>query len=166
MKKLLTIFAAICVSVSALADESLLDTMTAQWQTYIFVSTRMPRQDVIELAREASQAHAIVVLNGFGGDSGTLVGTERWAAEINAVCCGKHPAHWIIDPVLAQRYQVKGAPTFVVAQGKSENAGEYSSVAGDISLSQALKFVAQSSQSEPARQYATQVYYSAFANRE
>lgn len=166
MKKLLALLTAFAVPAAAFAADSLLDTMTARWDAYIFVSTHMPRADVIELAREASLAHAVVVLNGFGGDAGTLVATERFAAEINAACCGMRPAHWIIDPVLVQRYHVVSAPTFVVAHGESDNPGEYSAVSGDMSLSQALKFVAQGSQFESARRYATQVYYSAFGNRE
>jgi conjugal transfer pilus assembly protein TrbC len=166
MKKLLALFLSFAVPAAAFADDSLLDTMTARWDTYIFVSTHMPRADVIALAREASLAHAIVVLNGFGGADGTLVSTERFAAEINAACCGKRPAHWVIDPVLAQRYHVVAAPTFVVAHGQSDNGGDYSAVSGDMSLSQALKFVAQESQLELAKQHATQVYYSAFGNRE
>ncbi|MCX4151040.1 MULTISPECIES: TrbC family F-type conjugative pilus assembly protein [Paraburkholderia] len=148
------------------ADESLLGTMTAKWNTYIFVSTRMPQRDVVALAREASAAKATIVLNGFGGSDDTLMSTERYATQINALCCGKRPAHWIIDPVIAQRYRVKSAPTFVVAHGESENAGEYSAVAGDMSLSQALKFFAQGSRHQAAREYATQTYSSAFGNSE
>jgi conjugal transfer pilus assembly protein TrbC len=164
MKKALAMIA-LCGAAAAHAEQaSLLDTMTAPWNTYIFVSTRMPQASVIELAREASQAHAAIVLTGFVGD-GTLTSTQKYAAEINSACCGNKPARWIIDPVLTRRYQVTAAPTFVVAQGDSDNPGEYSKVSGEINLAQALKFFAQTSALPSARDYAGRVYYAAYGER-
>ncbi|WP_058035191.1 TrbC family F-type conjugative pilus assembly protein [Burkholderia pseudomallei] len=153
------------IATSALAEPSLVETMAAPWNTFIFVSTRMPAQSVIELAREASQARAVIVLTGFGGSDSTLTGTQRYAAEINAACCAKQPARWIVDPVLTRRYRVTAAPTFVVGHGSSENQGEYSKVAGEMSLAQALKFFAQTSKLPSARDYATRVYYSAYGSK-
>lgn len=151
---------------AAHADESLMETVSAKWNTYIFVSTRMPRQEVVALARQASQAQAVLVLNGFGGDDATLLSTQRYIADINATCCGKYPAGWLIDPVIVQRYHVSAVPAFAVAQGQSADPGEYSVVTGDMGLSQALKFFAQESRLPSARQYATDLYYRSFGNRE
>lgn len=165
--------ARICVALAcavttaaAYADESLMETVSAKWNTYIFVSTRMPRQEVIALARQASQAQAVLVLNGFGGDDATLLSTQRYIAGINATCCGKYPAGWLIDPVIAQRYHVNAVPAFAIAQGQSADPGEYSVVTGDMGLSQALRFFAQQSRLPSARQYATDLYYRSFGNRE
>ncbi|RQQ88685.1 type VI secretion protein [Burkholderia stagnalis] len=156
---------AICIAPPAFAEPSLVETMAAPWNTFVFVSTRMPVQSVIELAREASQARAVIVLTGFGGSDSTLTGTQRYAAEINAACCAKQPARWIVDPVLTKRYRVTAAPTFVVAHGSSENPGEYSKVAGEMSLAQALKFFAQASRLPSARDYAAKLYYSAYGSK-
>lgn len=147
------------------AEPPLSETIAAPWNTYVFVSTRMPLQSVIELAREASQARAVVVLTGFGGGESTLTSTQQYAAEINRACCAKQPARWIIDPVLTRRYGVRAAPSFVVAHGSSEDPGEFSKVAGEMSLSQALKFFAQTSKLPSARDYASKVYYSAYGSK-
>lgn len=164
MKKILGAFA-FSITTSALAEPTLVKTMAAPWNTFIFVSTQMPAQSVIELAREASQAKAVIVLTGFGGSDATLTGTQRYAAQINAVCCAKQPARWIVDPVLTRRYRVTAAPTFVVAHGNSENPGEYSKVAGEMSLAQALKFFAQTSSLPSARDYSARTYYSAYGSK-
>jgi conjugal transfer pilus assembly protein TrbC len=163
------LFAALTLALPAAgrADEgSLADLVGAKWQTYIFVSTRMREQEVLALAQEASAANAVLVLNGFGGDAQTLTATRRYVAAINAICCGKRGSHWIVDPVIARRYHVSVAPSFVVAHGESADPGEFSKVSGDMSLAQALKFVAQQSQLESAREYASQVYNAAYGNRE
>lgn len=165
MKKLLALLTLAAACTSAHADATLLQTMTARWNTFIFVSTQMPRQSLIELAREASMAHAVIVLTGFGGPGETLTSTQAFAAEINNVCCQKQPARWLIDPVLTKRYHVTAAPTFVIGHGSSDNPGEYSKVSGDMSLSQALKFFAQDSQLVSASDFAKRVYYSAYGDK-
>jgi conjugal transfer pilus assembly protein TrbC len=165
MKKL---FALLTLGIAGLAhadQPTLLDTITAPWNTLIFVSTRMPQASVLKLAREASQANAILVLTGFIAEDGTLTATQRYVAGINNACCGKKPARWMIDPVLTRRFHVTAAPTFVLAHGESDNPGEYSKVAGEISLAQALKFFAQTSQLPSARDYASHVYYTAYGSK-
>ncbi|PZR46035.1 MULTISPECIES: TrbC family F-type conjugative pilus assembly protein [Burkholderiaceae] len=165
MRKLLAMIALGWAATVHADQGSLVESMTAPWNTLIFVSTRMPQASVIELAREASQAHAIIVLTGFTGEDGTLTATQRYAAQINAACCGKKPARWIIDPVLTRRFHVAAAPTFVIAHGDSDNPAEYSKVAGEISLAQALKFFAQTSQLPAARDYAGRAYYAAYGTK-
>jgi conjugal transfer pilus assembly protein TrbC len=165
MKKWIALFVAAVTTVGAQADTPLLETMTARWNTFIFVSTQMPRETLLELAREAGAAHAVIVLNGFGGTDATLMSTQKFAKEINDACCQKQPARWVIDPVLTKRYHVVSVPTFVVGHGNTDNPGEYSKVAGEISLSQALKFFAQDSKLESASDFAKRTYYSAFGDK-
>ncbi|MBU9371006.1 type-F conjugative transfer system pilin assembly protein TrbC [Burkholderia multivorans] len=147
------------------AEPSLSETIAAPWNTYIFVSSRMPLQSIIEVTREASRAHAVIVLTGFAGEESTLTSTQRYAADINRACCTTQPARWIVDPVLTRRYGVTAAPSFVIAHGASENPGEFSKVAGDMSLSQALKFFAQSSRLPSARDYASKLYYATYGTK-
>jgi len=165
MKKLFAFLALAAASMGTHADTPLVDAMTARWNTFIFISTQMPRQTVLELAREASQTHAVIVLTGFGGPGNTLTSTQKFAADVNAVCCGKQPARWIIDPNLTKRYGVTAAPTFVVGHGSSDNPGEYSKVSGEMSLAQALKFFAQDSKLISASDYAKRVYYAAYGDK-
>ncbi|KDR25592.1 MULTISPECIES: TrbC family F-type conjugative pilus assembly protein [Caballeronia] len=165
MKRLLATIMLCCAASTHAEQPSLVDSMTAPWNTLVFVSTRMPQASVIELAREASQAGAVIVLTGFSDENGTLTATQKYAAQISSACCGKKPAHWIIDPVLTRRYHVTAAPTFVVAHGESDDPREYSKVAGEISLAQALKFVAQTSKLPAARDAASRVYYSAYGDK-
>ncbi|MGR9587086.1 TrbC family F-type conjugative pilus assembly protein [Pandoraea sputorum] len=147
------------------ADAPLLQSMTAPMNTFVFVSTDMPQQTLIALAREASLAKAVIVLTGFGGPGKTLTSTQAFAAQINSICCSKNPGRWIVDPVLTRRYQVKAAPTFVVARGSSDSPSDFSKVSGDISLAQALKVFAQESKIRAIREYAKTSYYSTYGNK-
>lgn len=165
MKRLIIALTLGAASMGASADTSLVDAMTARWNTFIFISTQMPRQSLLELSREASQAHAVIVLTGFGGPGNTLTSTQKFAADVNAICCGKQPARWIIDPNLTKRYGVTAAPTFVVGHGSSDNPGEFSKVSGEMSLAQALKFIAQDSRLVSASEYAKRVYYDAYGEK-
>jgi conjugal transfer pilus assembly protein TrbC len=165
MKRSIAFLILAATSMGATAQTPLLDSMTARWNTFIFVSTKMPRQSLVELAREASQAQAVIVLTGFGGSADTLVATQAFAAEINNICCQQKPARWIVDPVLTRRYQVNAAPTFVVGHGKSDNPNEFSKVAGEFSLAQALKLIAQGSRVAPAIDYAKRVYTATYGER-
>lgn len=165
MKKLLATML-LCSAASAHAEQaSLVDSITAPWNTLIFVSTKMPQASVIELAREASAAGAVIVMTGFADEGGTLTATQKYTAQISSTCCGKKPPHWIIDPVLTRRYHVTAAPAFVIVHGESDDPREYSKVAGDISLAQALKFVAQTSKLPAARDAASRTYYTAYGQR-
>jgi conjugal transfer pilus assembly protein TrbC len=147
------------------ASAPLLQSMTAPMNTFVFVSTDMPQQTLITLAKEASLAKAVIVLTGFGGPGKTLTSTQEFAAQINSICCSKHPGRWIVDPVLTRRYQVKVAPTFVVARGSSDSPNDFSKVSGDISLAQALKVFAQNSKIGMIREYAKNSYYSTYGNK-
>lgn len=165
MKKLLALLTLGMATLAKADQPTLIDTMTAPWNALIFVSTKMPQASVLELAKEASQANAILVLTGFIDEGGTLTDTQRYVAGINNACCAKKPPRWMIDPVLTRRFHVSAAPTFVLAHGESDNPGEYSKVAGEMSLAQALKFFAQTSQLPSARDYASHVYYSAYGSK-
>jgi conjugal transfer pilus assembly protein TrbC len=129
----------------------------AQWRTYIFVSTQMPRSSLVALAREASQAHAVLVLNGFSFKAPTLQATQKLIDEINNDCCKPNGAQWLIHPKLFDRYKVKVAPAFVLALGEGEGAGDFSRLTGDISLANALKYF-QESKYEGIRRQSKAVY--------
>ncbi|VVE56501.1 hypothetical protein PAQ31011_05111 [Pandoraea aquatica] len=168
MKKLLSLIS-LTLAVTGVnaqqADAPLLQSMTAPWNTFIFISTDMPQQSVIALAREASLSRSVIVLTGFSGGDNTLTSTQAYVAQINNICCAKQPGRWIVDPVLTRRYQVKTAPSFVVARGSGEAASEYSKVSGNISLAQALKYFAQDSKIQAARDYAKSVYTNTYGNK-
>ncbi|MDN4571862.1 type VI secretion protein [Pandoraea cepalis] len=168
MKKLLALSVLILAAMSAHSQQTeapLLQSITATWNTFIFISSGMPQQSVLALAREASLSRSVIVLTGFSGSEPTLTSTQAYAAEINRICCEKRPARWIVDPVLTRRYQVKGAPTFVVARGSGESESDFAKVSGNISLAQALKFVAQDSKIQSAREYARSVYTATYGNK-
>ena len=106
------------------------DSMRADWSTLIFVSTATPRASLVELAREASRAGAVLVFRGFAqeasqgqGTAADLQGLQAFVAAINAQCCADSKgstATWIVDPRLFDRYKVRTAPTFVVAWGDAD----------------------------------------------
>ena len=136
-----------------------------QWSTYIFVSSKMPRSSLIELAREASQANALLVFNGFDDKEKNTSSMQKLVTEINTACCGKNGAAWSIHPKLFERYNVKAAPAFVIAHGTGNQPGDFSLVSGDMSLANALKFFAQDSKNTSIRARAGEIYRSAFLKR-
>src|SRR5450631_2636811 len=89
-----------------LETQSMLQSMRTGWTTYIFVSTLTPRTSLVELAREASQAGAVLVFRGFGAtgrDEGTpvdLQAMQRRIAEIDEECCKGRKVAWVVDPRL------------------------------------------------------------------
>lgn len=133
-----------------------------QWSTYIFVSSKMPRSSLIELAREATKAQALLVFNGFDDKEKNTASMQKLVAEINTACCGKNGAAWSIHPKLFERYNVKVAPAFVIAHGTGNQPGDFSLVSGDMSLANALKFFAQDSKNNSIRTRAGDIYRSAF----
>lgn len=154
--------------------------MRSGWQTYIFVSSRMPRRSLVELTREETLANAVLVLRGFDvrdGDPVDLVAAQRWIAELQAECCGTPAARgngagttgnggkvaftaarWIVDPHLFERFHVQAAPTFVLAWPGADPERDAVRVEGDMALANALKFFAQRSRSPNLRLAAAQIY--------
>lgn len=125
----------------------------------------MPRTSLVELASEATKAHALLVFNGFDDKYTNAASMQKLVAEINATCCGKNGAAWTIHPKLFERYNVKAAPAFVIAHGTGNKPGDFSLVSGDMALANALKFFAQNSKIDSIRMRAGDVYRSAFGRR-
>jgi len=158
---LLVVFSLIAPSVNCQTMQS---DMLAKWETYIVVSSTLPRDQIISLAREASLANSVMVLNGFISKDNNFQEVQKFVAEINQECCTKqHPSRWVIDPKIIERYHITVAPSFVIGLGSSKRNEDYSVVSGDLDLANALKLFAQRSGSNSVRQHASSVYQQAFA---
>lgn len=129
---------------------------------YVFVSDRVTDTALIPLARDARAAGFTIVINGFWGD---LNATRQRVARINEACCGKNGAHWQINPVLFQRYQVTAVPSFVISVGPGDAPADFSKVAGEMSVANALKFFTQQSRVPAVRNAAQAAYTRAFATQ-
>jgi conjugal transfer pilus assembly protein TrbC len=163
-----------CVDVHA---QDLASSIRQPWSLYVFVSSQMPQSSLVGLAREATQAGAVLVLRGFPANDATLAGAQAFTAHIDAACCGVEPKRegaqaaatsapaWSIDPELYQTFGVRAVPAFVLARTGSTQEQDYCEVEGDMALANALKFFAQKSASPPIRQQAAQVYAQAFGGR-
>ena len=154
--------------------------MRRPWTLYVFVSTSMPHQTLVNLAREAGQAHAAVVFRGFPGGQFDLQSEQRFVAQLNAECCDVRPAvggaaaaaastgapAWSIDPALYRRFGVDVVPSFVLAANGASGDQSFSKVAGDMALASALKYFAQKSAIGPIRQQAVSIYQSTYGGRQ
>jgi conjugal transfer pilus assembly protein TrbC len=106
----------------------------------VFVSLSMPEHVIRELARQAKDAAAVMVLRGLKGGSWQ----ETWKA-LAALNQGIG-AEWIIHPEGFKQFKVVQVPTLVLADGRKASvmedgcaeAGSYAALAGDISIEQAL----------------------------
>jgi len=136
----------------------------AVWSSYIFVSTKMPQDSLIQLAREASQSRSTLILRGFDSGTRNLESSRQFVAEINRVCCGKNPPAWSIHPKFFDTFKVKHTPSFVLTKSDNPNFGDFALIAGDMNLANALKFIAQSSTREETRNAATALYKKSFNN--
>ncbi len=129
---------------------------------YVFVSDRVTDTALIPLARDARAAGFTIVVNGFWGD---LAATRQRVARINEACCGKNGAHWQVNPLLFQRYQVTAVPSFVLAVGPGNAPTDFAKVTGEMSVANALKTFAQQSRLPPVRRAAAVAYKRAFATQ-
>ena len=81
--------------------QTLSESILARWQTYIFVSTEMPRSQLETLARDSLNTRTTLVFNGFG--RGGQAAIQNYVFQVNQSCClGK--ASFAIDPVLTSKY--------------------------------------------------------------
>lgn len=153
--------------------------MRRPWTLYVFVSTSVPHQTLVDLAREAGQAHAAVVFRGFPGGQFDLQTEQRYIAQLNAECCDVHPAvggaaamrsaavpAWSIDPALYRRFGVDVVPCFVLAATGASGEQSFSKVSGDMALANALKYFAQKSAIASVRQQAVAIYQSTYGGRQ
>lgn len=164
---------ALCVALAscqAAHAQSLYDTLRNRNESglsaYVFVSANLSDATLIALARDARRAGMSLVLNGFVHEGPlALQDTQRRVEEINHACCAKNGAHWQINPLLYQRYRITATPSFVIARGSGDKPGDYSKVAGEMGIGNALKFFAQQSQIAVIRQRASDVYTKSFAEQ-
>ncbi len=133
------------------------------WATYVFVSTAMPKNLLMQLAREASITKSTLVLRGFDQKTGSLNSAKEFVAEINATCCGNNPPSWTIHPKLYETFGVKFTPAFVLAKGNNFSASDFVLISGDIGLPNALKFFAQRSANFEIRSKASEIYTKSFS---
>ena len=175
----------LCSSSPAPAQQ-LEQAMRHPWTLYVFVSTSMPHRGLVDLAREASQAHAAMVFRGFPGTFFDLGAEQRLIAQLNEECCGvvagaaqsdarwgrpssttaQEVPTWSIDPALYHRFDVAVVPTFVLAGTGASGEQAFTKVAGDMALASALKFFAQRSAIGSVRQQAATLYQSTYGGRE
>jgi conjugal transfer pilus assembly protein TrbC len=151
-------------------DPGMLASIRAGWSTFIFVSTEMPHETLVDLAQEASFAHAKLVLRGFPktatpGAPLNLQSLGSFVTQVNTDCCKDKGAAWLVDPRLFDRYGVRGVPAFVVAWGEESDPKDFSRVDGDMTLANALKFFAQQSTLPAIRAQAAVVYNRGFGGR-
>lgn len=146
------------------AESTMKNDILARWTTFIVVSSTLPHDQLVSLAREASAANAVMVLNGFTNINNSIPDEQRFISEINAECCTeKRPSRWVINPKIIQRYRIAAAPSFVIARGESTRNEDFSVISGDIDLANALKSFAQKSGSLGVRQHARAVYQHTYA---
>lgn len=152
--------AAVVLITSSLHAQTLLEVMRpAQWTTLIFVSTKMPRESLVTLARQAQLTRATLVLNGFQAGHVGMGDAQQWVGQLNLECCGPSGgAAFEIDPKKFQHYAIKSVPAFVITPFTDAPAGQWSKVSGDMDLGNAFKFFAIQSQLKKAREYAEIAY--------
>ncbi|WP_425953197.1 type-F conjugative transfer system pilin assembly protein TrbC [Ralstonia pseudosolanacearum] len=118
----------------------------------IFVSFSMPKDILTELARQAKETGAVMVVRGF--KDGSLRATKLAALEVN-----RAGAPWEIHPELFKAFKVKTVPTFVVASAEAESVlddgcspeATFSSVTGNISVELALDTIRRRAQPSIAK---------------
>lgn len=118
----------------------------------IFVSLSMPPDVLKELARQAREAGAVMMLRGF--KDGKLSETKRAVLAVN-----RAGAEWDIHPEAFKMFKVKSVPTFVVANAKANSVLDdgcapetsYASVTGNISVDLALDTLRRRASSEGSR---------------
>lgn len=137
------------------------ETQPQQYSTYIFVSTKMPREALKSLARESIGTGASLVLNGLPYSSDSKLDIPRlqqWIAQMNHECCNKKPVAWLLHPPLFTKYKITEVPAFVIGRNESERPQDYSVVRGDMHLANAMKFIAQESKNRGLKFEAEKIY--------
>ncbi len=152
--------ASLVLIASAAHPQTLIEAMRpAQWTTLIFVSTKMPRESLVTLARQAQRTGATLVLNGFQAGHVGMGEAQLWVGQLNLDCCGpRGGAAFEIDPKKFQQYDIKSVPAFIITPFIDAPASQWSKVSGDMDLGNAFKFFATQSHLKNAREYAEIAY--------
>ncbi len=139
---------------------------------FIMISFSMPDESVRGLAREAARIGATLVLRGMveGSMQATAarlielmdVNPRTGKQEIKAQGASFSQPSFAIDPTLFQRFDVDKAPTFIVSlvnPGPCSNndcsTPPYMKVAGDVSLSYALRTIKSRTTNQEVQQRLT-----------
>lgn len=101
-----------------------------QYNYYVFISSNIPKQSLIQILEQSKKINAEVVLRGFINDSHKVT-TEILQDLINMTQYGV-----IVDPELFTKYQITKVPTFVIAKGD-----KYDKLAGNISWQEAIDII-------------------------
>lgn len=115
----------------------------------VFISLTMPPEIIKQLAEQAKERGATIMLRGFVGDS--LQKTQNIAASLN-----KAGAVWQINPEAFKVFRVTNVPTFVIATNVAGSILEegcakpasYVSVNGNQSLDVALQTIRRHSKTK------------------
>lgn len=118
----------------------------------IFVSFSMPKDKLEQLAQQARETGAVMVVRGF--KNGSQMQTKQAALEVN-----KAGVPWEINPNLFKAFKVESVPTFVVASAEAESVlddgcspdATFTSITGDISAMLALDTIRLRAQPEIAK---------------
>lgn len=101
-----------------------------EYKYYVFISSSMPKQSLMQILEQSKKINAEVVLRGFINDS-YKVTTQSFKDLINMTQYGV-----IVDPELFTKYQITKVPTFVIAKGD-----KYDKLAGNISWQEAIDII-------------------------
>jgi len=128
-------------------------TQGTQPDLLIFVSSSMPREDLIAYSKQAKVVGATLVLRGDVDQSRQK--TQIFVSEVNPV-----NANWQINPMLFKTFKVDSVPTFVLATAAAgfsltedgcAKAESYITVKGDQSLPAALDRMRRSKEVDLAK---------------
>jgi conjugal transfer pilus assembly protein TrbC len=130
---------------------------------FIFVSTKMPRTSLVDIASESSRSGAVLVFAGYEEGKVDPALMSRFINKLNDECC-RHtkPVNPMIHPKLFADFEVKSVPTFALARRGSNDPKDFVKVSGDMSFGNALKFIYQESKSDYFRYQAKETYKKLF----
>lgn len=132
------------------------------WHISVFVSTNMPKDQLVNLARQAKTTKAAMLLSGFPSSQPTISGAKAFISEINVTCCSGNGPAWYIDPAPFKQFNITAIPSFVLSKGRAASTNSFSKVSGDMDIGNALKFFAQESKLDPVRVAARELYSTSF----
>lgn len=156
-QKLFSIFSLYCLAVwctpSAWAQQK------GSMQSYIFVSTQIPTQELIEIAAQAKTANMTLVLSGFV-DSGRhgLQNTKQFVSSINQSCCAAEGPRWMIHPKLFEVFGVSSTPAFLISVKNPSSDKDFVKISGMMSVQNALKYFYEKAVNAQIRTEAKNMY--------
>lgn len=98
-----------------------------EYNYYVFISSNIPKQSLMQILEQSKKINAEVVLRGFINDSHKVT-TQSFQGLINMAQYGI-----VVDPELFTKYEITKVPTFVIAKGD-----KYDKLSGNISWQEAI----------------------------